>query len=272
MKAAEKYFDLLQYAKGSKLTPGERMYAENIPKATSTKSFKLAWQTWDGVNEWRNVQADKENRNVILNIRCVPGYSLEVAKACTDGGGRPVVLNFANHLAPGQPGARLLGNTQEEQLLKYTTIGATLKETQYPIDAYLEPTTKEYHYQDHALIYSPSVTILFDESSKPCKVPWTTSFVTSAALLCPKKKGGMHFAEERDFQVTLQKAILMAATAHYYGHDTLILGLWGLGAFDNPPVDMAIVWRTAALAFPSITFWFPMGSQTKKHPFFERLS
>jgi hypothetical protein len=112
MKVAEKYFDLLQYAKGSKLTPGERMYTDNIPKALSTKSFKLSWSTWEGVNAWREVKVDKESTNTIPNIRFVPGYSLELAKACTDGGGRPVVLNFANHLAPGQPGARLLGNTQ----------------------------------------------------------------------------------------------------------------------------------------------------------------
>lgn len=73
MKAADKVFDLLQYAKGSKLTPGERMYADNLPKAPSSYSLKLSWNTWEGVEGWRSepCAVDKEGTHTLPNVRYV---------------------------------------------------------------------------------------------------------------------------------------------------------------------------------------------------------
>lgn len=136
---------MLQYAKGA-LTPGEQLYKENIALAPFHESIKLTWNT-RRIEEWR--KWEREYIPKPINITTTPGLSLEVANTIKVQQGNPAILNFANNLAPGQPGARLTGNTQEEQLLKQTSLGATLKSHQYPIDDYKEPITKEYHYDDH---------------------------------------------------------------------------------------------------------------------------
>lgn len=186
------HFDLLQYAKGGKLTIGEQIYKDNVAKAPSNESTKVTWKTWWRMDAWRTQEREWNRDEEIINennIKTTPGLSLDVAKSCKEKGGNPVILNFANQLAPGQPGARLEGNTQEEQLLKQTSLGATLKAKQYPVDQVVEERTKEYHYNDHGLIYSPQVMVFYDDNdNKQLKHTWETAIITSAAIMCPRRR------------------------------------------------------------------------------------
>lgn len=157
--------------------------------------------------------------------------------------GNICVLNFANNDIAGG-GYDLKGTTQEEILLKTTNLGDTLELAHYPIDVVIDKL-RYWQYEKLSLIYSPRVTFN------------TTTFavITCAAINNPRVSNGK-YATESDRDVTRRKIRMILDAAIMHGHDVLVAGQWGCGAFGNP-LEICSIW-VSEIAQRKIKVIFPV--------------
>lgn len=146
----------------------------------------------------------------------------------------PLVLNMASDFQPGG-GVRKGSTAQEECIFRVSNAFLTHPEKWYPLDA-------------HQVIYSPSVTV-FKESVDRGKAhqliqPWSTAMIAVAALRNPRTRG-LEYRYEEDAELMEQKVEAIFKIARVKGHDSLVLGALGCGAFNNPPTAVAAIFKRA---------------------------
>jgi len=150
------------------------------------------------------------------------------------------VLNMANQFHPG--GGYLNGAlAQEEALCRRSSLFAHLAQrggSFYPLD-------------DLGGIWSPGVRVFRDEDDKDCefwdennKRRFKVGIISVAALNSPRlTEDCQDYFYPNDKRITLHKidAILSIAVVNQVKH--LVLGAFGCGAFCNPPLMMARMFR-----------------------------
>lgn len=145
----------------------------------------------------------------------------------------PVVLNFASARHPG--GGFLNGaQAQEECLARDTGLYACINGRRM----YQHNRGKDCLYT-HAMIYSPAVPVLRDETGQLLAAPWTTAIITA-----PAPNAGVVLQREphrvADVEAALtERARRVLAVAHAHDHQHLVLGAWGCGVFRNDPATVA---------------------------------
>ena len=166
-------------------------------------------------------------------------------------GHRVVSLNFASATQPG--GGFLTGaRAQEEYLCRSSALYLAIKDS--PMYAYHR---REGHkrYSD-AMIYSPEVPVFRDDEHRLLPKPYLASFITSAAPLTKH----LHPEELVRIPDILRERIRKILTvAQIHGHDSLVLGAWGCGAFGNDGHLVAALFHQALEtdfkgAFKEVTF------------------
>ena len=174
---------------------------------------------------------------VQTQTRLIYGDTINVAIQMKEDGFNPCVLNFASEVHAG--GGWLKGAiAQEEALFLRSTYDMSLSD-RMRIDK-----KRRWSYPIPTLggIYSPKVLVFRDDENNDYKV-WKykdcvyLDFVAVAAIRQPKLKSG-HFSE-RDANITREKMKTIFRIAYLHGHDSLLLGAFGCGAFYNPPEDVA---------------------------------
>ena len=162
-----------------------------------------------------------------------------------------VSLNFASATPPG--GGFLSGaRAQEEYLCRSSALYLAIKD----LPMYGYHRAKGDHLYSDAMIYSPDVPVFRDDEHALLPSPYRASFITSAAPLA-------RLLRDEDFECLHEllyfriKKILSVASAN--GHDSLILGAWGCGAFGNDGNQMAGLFQQAlskdfAGYFKEVTF------------------
>ena len=166
-------------------------------------------------------------------------------------GHKVVSLNFAAATNPG--GGFLTGaRAQEEYLCRSSALYLAIKDS--PMYAYHR---REGHkrYSD-AMIYSPDVPVFRDDEHGLLPKPYLASVITSAAPLT-KHLHPEELVNIPEILRTRIRKILSVAQAH--GHDSLILGAWGCGAFGNDGHLVANLFQHALEiefkgAFKEVTF------------------
>jgi uncharacterized protein (TIGR02452 family) len=168
---------------------------------------------------------------------------IEVARKLVEEGYRPIMLNMANRHTPG--GGVLNGaRAQEESLFRQSNLcvslyqfdeyharllGLPLGNGRYPMD------------RDTGGIYSGRVTF-FRTSSRQgdalVETPFECAVVSVAAINRPDLTPDGRLV---DWAVvaTKKKIRSMLRIGLLHGHDAIVLGAWGCGAFRNPPEHMA---------------------------------
>lgn len=176
-------------------------------------------------------------------------------------GHKVVSLNFASATHPG--GGFLTGaRAQEEYLCRSSALYLAIKDS--PMYAYHR---REGHnrYSD-AMIYSPDVPVFRDDEHGLLPAAYRASFITSAAPLTKH----LHPEELTLVADILRKRIWKILTvAQAHGHDSLVLGAWGCGAFGNDGNQVAALFRWALEddfkgAFKEVTFAIVDTSSEKK--------
>lgn len=189
-------------------------------------------------------------------VAVVNGDCLEVGKTMLDEGLNPAVLNMANAFRPG--GGVINGaRAQEECIFRRSNLFMSL----YRYDSYhntiLEKMSDnsadfgliEQGYpmdENYGGIYSGGVTVFKDGNYDRMEDVYQTAFISVAALNISR---AMRF-RERDFlcngllneeaiRITKNKIRTIYRIGVLHGHDSLVLGAWGCGAFGNPPEQMA---------------------------------
>jgi uncharacterized protein (TIGR02452 family) len=162
-----------------------------------------------------------------------------------------VSLNFASATHPG--GGFLKGGcAQEEYLCRSSALYLTLKD--WPMYGYHR--AKGGCLYSDAMIYSPDVPVFRDDAHDLLPSHYRASFITSAAPLA-KRASPSEFAQ---LQTVLRERIAkILSVAQFHGHDSLILGAWGCGAFGNDGHQVAKLFHRAltadfAGAFKEVTF------------------
>ena len=156
--------------------------------------------------------------------------SLHAGMRVTTAGANPLLLNFACERNPGG-GVETGAGAQEESLFRRTNLCLTLRPDMYPI-------------LDHEGIYTPAATVFRDSEDANCdylKTPWCGAFSTVPGLRRPQLENG----RLKPYDVSrLQKKIhIICQMGAQHGHDVLVLGALGCGAWMNPPAHVAEIFR-----------------------------
>lgn len=145
----------------------------------------------------------------------------------TKRGSHIAVLNFADAVEAG--GLVWEGeSTQEEHLCRCSNLYKSLKQDICRRDYYDYNWNLGDNIFSNRIIYSPNVTFFKDENYNPI-----TDFIKCDVVSCPAP-----IACE-DEKVFIQRIKCILGVAQYKGVDTLFLGSWGCGAFNNNPIMVA---------------------------------
>lgn len=146
---------------------------------------------------------------------------------------RVAVLNFADALTPG--GLVFEGvETQEEDLCRCSNLYPCISQDKVFDDYYGYNRSLENDIYSDRLIYSKDVLFFKDETYWCLSIP-----VKCDVMSCPAP------VECSDKSVFINRIKCIIGSAHSKGVDTIILGSWGCGAFNNDP-------RLVATAFKEV--------------------
>lgn len=167
-------------------------------------------------------------------IRVYEGDTIDITKQLMDAGLNPCALNMANaHHAGG--GVAHGASAQEECLFRRSAYFKSLRIDQNP---HLNSRVRgNYYVPDLGVIYSPQVPIIRDSKYNFIQ-PYNVSFIASAALDLGK------IAQPANYeQIMKEKIRAILRASHGKGHDSVVLGAFGCGAFRNDPAVVSRFFR-----------------------------
>ena len=154
-------------------------------------------------------------------------------------GQNPMILNFACERNPG--GGVITGaGAQEESLFRRTNLCLTLQMDMYPI-------------QDNEGLYTKIATTFRDTEAARCaylKTPWSAAFSTVPGLRRPRLIGGR--LQAHDVARLVKKIHIICQMGASNEHDVLVLGALGCGAWENPPEQVAAIFRDVLKTYDGI--------------------
>lgn len=135
-------------------------------------------------------------------------------------GFKPLVLNMASKYKPGG-GVETGKNAQEEVLFKRTNLLLALPDHWYPLE-------------DTEAIYSPLIHIIKDSNYEFIdeKDQQVAAFIAVHAIKNPKLYHGSYSDADKELMEAKIESIFKLGIL--YGHDSLVLGALGCGAYRNP--------------------------------------
>ena len=188
----------------------------------------------------------KNYREVLAPIEVV-NETTAVAGARLAAQGKDVaVLNFAS--ARNQGGGFLSGAiAQEEDLCRCSSLYGCLKRK--PM-FYNENIMCETNFYTDGMIYSPKVPFFRDQYNLFLEDPFTLSVISAPA---PNVRSmSAETTEHEAFDEVMKgllfnRAVKILQIAEAHGHNTIVLGAWGCGAFGNDPGLVAMSFLEALM-------------------------
>ncbi len=151
--------------------------------------------------------------------------TLEAARRLITGGWRPAVLNFASATDPG--GGFLDGaRSQEEYLARSSGLYACIRDNAMYA---FHRSRRDPLYTNYA-IYSPDVPVFRSDDGSLLDKPYTVGIITCAAVNAGK------MAHERSSEIghaMWLRILKVLSIGVKHAHDSIVLGAWGCGAFEN---------------------------------------
>jgi uncharacterized protein (TIGR02452 family) len=130
----------------------------------------------------------------------------------------PVALNMACETYPGG-GVKYGAKAQEEDLFRRSNYFLTMPKSFYPL-------------KGPQLIYSPKITVFKNTDYQNIK-PFQTACIASAALKRPRLNDHDQY-NVAQYHIMYHKIENIFRVALLKGHDSLVLGALGCGAYGNP--------------------------------------
>lgn len=193
---------------------------------------------------WKDYAGDGPVREVTNETTAVAGARLAAQ------GKDVAVLNFAS--ARNQGGGFLSGAiAQEEDLCRCSGLYACIKIK--PM-FYNENILCESNFYTDGMIYSPKVPFFRDQYNLFLDDPFTLSVITAPApnVRAMSAETTEHEAFDEVMKgIFFNRAIKILQIAEAHGHDTLVLGAWGCGAFGNDAKMVASAFMEALATVPA---------------------
>ncbi|MDD5842787.1 MAG: TIGR02452 family protein [Solobacterium sp.] len=181
----------------------------------------------------------------------------------TDITSKIAVLNFANAFHAGG-GVTTGSSAQEESLCRTSTL--------YPLiyRKYLRDTFYKHHFERNnpkatdSLIYTEGVIICKTDEDLPQRMKkedWVKVDMITCAAPDLRKKSNMHASiinngtymnDAELFGYHVKRAVHILSCTAAKGADTLVLGAFGCGAFQNNPETVAKAYKTVLEIFPNV--------------------
>ncbi len=185
---------------------------------------------------------DCETEVAVINTDC-----LNVAKAMQENGYNVAVLNMASRQNPG--GGVLKGaGAQEESLFRRTNLFQSMYQYAPYANQYGIPKNQKQYPLDRQYggIYTPDAIVIRGEEKQGYPLlgedSYCMSFISVPAINRPNLKDARHLADNMaEGMKNKMRTILRIGLLH--GHDALVLGAFGCGAFRNPPSHVARLFR-----------------------------
>ncbi len=185
--------------------------------------------------KYRGVKPVESTRYADPNVAMKPLHSqtvvevtnLDTFTACAKliaEGYNVVGLNFASPSRPGG-GVEEGSFAQEENLFRRSNYSYVM-------------SRKHYRLPENACIYSPQVAVIKDANYQLLSQPFNVAMIASAALRHPKLNNQGRYLYPEDRKTMKMKIENIFKLAYLKGHDTLVLGAYGLGAFKNSTSDV----------------------------------
>ena len=166
---------------------------------------------------------------------------IELGREACLNGYNPVILNFSGINRPNGMVAQGY-KAQEESICRRSNLAQGLSQFYTPEWA---ASVNVSHRENrspldslHGCVYTSGVTVFRTGESLGCALlddPFKLSFISTGAI---KKRNVADFGEE-DIRITRERIRTIFRAGLDRGHDCLILGAWGCGAFKNPVDVMA---------------------------------
>lgn len=220
----------------SEMIRGSRLYREAIVLGAQTSSPALGAQTPPSANT-------VEGSSALPEVAVWNSDSIDAGKRLQDEGYNVAVLNLASHRNPG--GGVMNGSAaQEESLFRRTNLFRSM----YQFAPYAEEyglKRSRYQYpldRRNGGVYTPGATVIRDAQLRLLAKPYRLSFVAVPAVAHPDlTRDGLLTDAMAD--LTRQKMRTIFRIAAHHGHDALVLGAFGCGAFRNPPRHIAQLFK-----------------------------
>ena len=184
----------------------------------------------------------KTEPNQITEVKVMESDTLLSGKTLLDEGYNPAILNFASGSTPGGGVLRGAG-AQEENIFRRTNLLLSLYQFHENGAKFNIPMREEHYpmYWKSGGIYTPGMAIFrgLEADGYPLlEEPYYLSVISVPAVNRPTLKDGDHLSDEM-VEVTKTKMRSIFRIALLHGHDALVLGAWGCGAFKNHPHHIA---------------------------------
>ncbi len=207
---------------------------------------------------YNNIDNIKTSNKALVNpnhktqVKVFNKDTLDCASDLIDEKYNPLVLNMASNYKPGG-GFEKGSSAQEEELFRRTT---------YALSLYKPDIKSCYPLNGTACIYSPNLLIFRGSRAddyyvmkwKDCKY---ASFIAMPAIRKPNLCQNILTKEwelrKLDTELMLDKIRTIFEVAKANGHDSLVLGALGNGAYDNPPAHTAKLFKQVIFEYNG---WF----------------
>lgn len=149
------------------------------------------------------------------------------------------VLNFASAKNPG--GGFLRGTIAQEESIAYASA----------LYATLTPHSEMYDYNRRNgtalysdwMIYSPKVPVYRNDDGSLLQKPYCATFLSSPAVNAGAVRQNEPQKVDLIAPINRERARKLLWIANKEGHQTLILGAWGCGVFQNDPQEIAEMFK-----------------------------
>ena len=179
---------------------------------------------------------------VAATVHVVCADSVKVALALQDAGFNPLTLNMANAKVAG--GGYLRGaSAQEESLFRVSTLAAHLDDKPFALPR--ADRTPLYPIPEYAGVYTPAAIVFRASAAEGfalLDVPRQLAFVAIAAFNRPPLLPSGQLTPDAA-EGTREKVRVLFRIARAHGHDTVVAGALGCGAFKNPAAHVAALFR-----------------------------
>lgn len=241
----------------SEISKETESYFPEMKKAFSKEINQSINDTWlftdyTTVSQTNHERGNYKKSETEVSVNVVNKDSINCALSLKRQGFNPLVLNMASDRVPGG-GWRHGSLAQEEELFRRTTYALSLENPRIRSKYPLGPVSG---------IYSPSVMVFRgDRNSNYYVYDWdkctTLDFVAVPAVRRPPLTPDNRLTPHNE-KLTEHKIRLIFEIAIHYGHDCLVLSAFGNGAFGNPPLHSAEIFKRVIedyrIYFRNITF------------------